>query len=41
MNEKWMQKWEEVKNILVSPTDLETYFISDEIMGLKMETMKI
>ncbi|WP_114821977.1 DUF4241 domain-containing protein [Chryseobacterium sp. KLBC 52] len=41
MNENWMQKWEEVKDILVCPTDLETYFTSDEIMGLKMETMKI
>jgi hypothetical protein len=41
MNENWMQKWEEVKNILVCPTDLETYFTSDEILGQKMETMEI
>jgi hypothetical protein len=41
MNENWQQKWEEVKDILVCPTDLETYFISNEILGQKMETMKI
>ncbi|MCW3169768.1 DUF4241 domain-containing protein [Chryseobacterium sp. 09-1422] len=41
MNENWLQKWEEVKDILVCPTDLETYFISNEILGQKMETMKI
>jgi hypothetical protein len=41
MNENWLQKWEEVKDILVCPTDLETYFISKEILGQKMETMKI
>lgn len=41
MNENWMQKWEEVKDILICPTDLETYFTSDEILGQKMETMEI
>ncbi|WP_312075371.1 DUF4241 domain-containing protein [Chryseobacterium sp.] len=41
MNENWMQKYEEVKNILVCPTDLETYFTSDEIVGEKMEVMEI
>lgn len=41
MNENWLQKWEEVKDILVCPTDLETYFISNEILGQKMETMEI
>ena len=41
MNESWMQKWEEVKDILVCPTDLETYFTSNEILGQKMETMSI
>jgi hypothetical protein len=41
MNENWMQKWEEVKDIMVCPTDLETYFTSNEILGQKMETMPI
>ncbi|MET3537629.1 DUF4241 domain-containing protein [Chryseobacterium limigenitum] len=41
MNENWMQKWEEVKDIMVCPTDLETYFTSNEILGQKMETMAI
>ncbi|AZB27599.1 DUF4241 domain-containing protein [Chryseobacterium bernardetii] len=41
MNESWMQKWEEIKDKLVSPVDIETYFISDEIMEQKMETMEI
>jgi hypothetical protein len=41
MNENWMQKWEEVKDILVCPTDLETYFTLNEIMGQKMEMMSI
>ena len=41
MNENWMQKYEEIKNILVCPTDLETYFTSDEIMGQQLETMEI
>lgn len=41
MNENWMQKWEEVKDILISPVDIETYFTSDEILGQKMEVMEI
>lgn len=41
MNESWMQKWEEVKNTLISPVDIETYFTSNEIMDQKMETMEI
>lgn len=41
MNESWMKQWEEVKNIMVCPTDLETYFTSDEILGKKLETMEI
>ena len=41
MNESWMQKWEEVKDILTCPTDLETYFTSDEIMEQKLEVMEI
>ncbi|MCJ7934607.1 MAG: DUF4241 domain-containing protein [Chryseobacterium sp.] len=41
MNESWMQKWEEVKDVLVSPVDIETYFTSDEIMDQKMEVMEI
>lgn len=41
MNDNWMQKWEEVKHIMVCPTDLETYFTSNEILGQKMETMEI
>lgn len=41
MNESWMQKWEEVKDILICPVDLETYFTSDEIMEQKMEVMEI
>lgn len=41
MDENWLQKWEQVKDILVCPTDLETYFISNDILGQKMETMEI
>ncbi|MGN7756624.1 DUF4241 domain-containing protein [Chryseobacterium sp. 22532] len=41
MNESWMQKWEEVKDILICPVDLETYFTSDEILEQKMEVMEI
>lgn len=41
MEENWMQKYEEVKDILTCPTDLESYFTSDEIMGEKMEVMEI
>lgn len=41
MDEKWLQKWEQVKDVLVCPTDLETYFISNDILGQKMETMEI
>lgn len=41
MNESWMQKWKEVKDVLVCPTDLETYFITNEILGQKMEVMAI
>lgn len=41
MNENWMQKYEEVKDILTCPTDLESYFTSEEISGQKMETMDI
>jgi hypothetical protein len=41
MNESWMQKWEEVKDILTCPTDLEAYFTSDEIMEQKLEVMEI
>ncbi|MDN5395005.1 MAG: DUF4241 domain-containing protein [Chryseobacterium sp.] len=41
MNESWMQKWEEVKDILTCPVDLETYFTSDEILEQKMEVMEI
>lgn len=41
MNESWLQKWEEVKDVLVCPTDLETYFTLNEILGQKMETMEI
>ncbi|REC60361.1 hypothetical protein DRF65_21100 [Chryseobacterium pennae] len=41
MNENWMQKWEEIKDKLISPVDVETYFTSDEIMEQKMETMGI
>ncbi|PQA91666.1 hypothetical protein B0A69_17870 [Chryseobacterium shigense] len=41
MNESWMQKWEEVKDILTCPVDLETYFTSDEILDHKMEVMEI
>ena len=41
MKENWLQKWEEVKDVLVCPTDLETYFTSNEILGQKMETMEI
>ena len=41
MNENWMQKWKEVKDMLVCSTDLESYFISDKISGQTMETMEI
>ncbi|EJL68003.1 DUF4241 domain-containing protein [Chryseobacterium populi] len=41
MNESWLQKWNEVKDILVCPTDLEAYFTSDEILSQKMEVMDI
>lgn len=41
MNESWMQKYEEVKNMLVCPTDLETYFTLDEVCGMAMEKMEI
>ena len=36
-----MQKWEEVKDILTCPVDLENYFTSDEILEQKMEVMEI
>lgn len=41
MNENWMKKWNEVKDVLVCPTDLESYFTSDEILSQKMEVMEI
>lgn len=41
MNDNWMKTWEEVKDILTCPTDLETYFTSDEIAGQQLETMEI
>lgn len=41
MEENWMQKYEEVKDILICPTDLETYFTSNEIAGQQLETMAI
>lgn len=41
MNEAWMQKWEEVKDRLISSVDIETYFTADEIMDQKMEVMEI
>lgn len=41
MNDSWMTKWEEVKDILTCPTDLETYFTSNEIAGQQLETMEI
>nr|WP_315032693.1 DUF4241 domain-containing protein [uncultured Chryseobacterium sp.] len=41
MNESWMQKWEKVKDILISPVDIENYFTSNEIMDQKMEVMEI
>jgi len=36
-----MQKYAEVKHILTCPTDLESYFNSEEIAGEKMEVMEI
>lgn len=41
MNENWLRKYEEVKDVLICPTDLETYFTSDEIAGQPLETMEI
>lgn len=36
-----MQKYEEVKKLLVCPTDLESYFTENEIAGQQIETMEI
>ncbi|WP_265428824.1 DUF4241 domain-containing protein [Chryseobacterium sp. YIM B08800] len=41
MKDNWMQKYAEVKHILTCPTDLESYFNSEEIAGEKMEVMEI
>lgn len=41
MEKNWQQKYEEVKDILICPTDLESYFTSEEIAGEKMEVMEI
>lgn len=41
MKENWIQKWEEVKDILTCPVDLETYFTSDEILEQRMQVMEI
>ncbi|WP_172284278.1 DUF4241 domain-containing protein [Chryseobacterium sp. LAM-KRS1] len=41
MNESWLQKWDEMKDLLVCPTDLEAYFTSDEIFGKKMEVIHV
>ena len=41
MNESWKKKWEEVKDILTSPVDIEAYFTSSEILDQKMEVMAI
>ncbi|NIF07575.1 DUF4241 domain-containing protein [Chryseobacterium sp. Tr-659] len=41
MDNNWMKKWEEIKDILISPVDIEAYFISDKIMDQKMEVMEI
>lgn len=41
MKESWMPKWQEIKDKLVSPVDIETYFTAEEIMEQKMETMEI
>ncbi len=41
MNENWMQKYEEVKDILICPTDLESYFTLNEIEGQPLETIEI
>lgn len=41
MEENWMQKYEKVKHILTCPTDLESYFNSEEIAGQKMQTLEI
>ncbi|MBV8326056.1 DUF4241 domain-containing protein [Chryseobacterium sp.] len=41
MNESWMKQWGELKDVLISPVDIETYFTSDEIMEQKMEVMEI
>lgn len=41
MDESWMKKWEEVKDILTSPVDIEAYFTSSEILDQKMEVMAI
>lgn len=41
MEKNWQKKYEEVKDILICPTDLESYFTSEEIAGEKMEVMEI
>ncbi len=41
MENKWIQKYEEVKDILICPTDLESYFTTNEIAGQQLETMEI
>lgn len=41
MENNWIQKYEEVKDILVCPTDLESYFTTNEIAGQQLETMEI
>ncbi len=41
MNNSWKLKWEEVKDILICPTDLESYFTSEEIAGKKLEVMDV
>jgi len=41
MEQSWLQKYEDVKDILTCPTDLEAYFNSKEIMDLEMEVMEI
>ncbi|PSK94972.1 DUF4241 domain-containing protein [Taibaiella chishuiensis] len=41
MEQDWLKKYEAVKDILVCPTDLESYFTPGEICGAPMETMPV
>ncbi|SHM21714.1 DUF4241 domain-containing protein [Chryseobacterium polytrichastri] len=41
MDENWLKKYEEIKDLLVSPKDLELYFTSTQIGSVEMEVMDV